>query len=311
MSRSSSVVLRLLGLLLLSASVLKGEQLLTEPVANNSIWTYRPFLVLQVECELALAVWFLSGLFRKAAWLAGLLCFTMFSAVTFYKGVTGAESCGCFGSVHVNTWITLFAIDVPAVIVLAVFRPKGERLLAWPSLRRFAATGCAAVAVLGVTTPILAFKKPAKIAPTYEVLEPETWVGQKLPILGQIDIAGELEAGRWVVMLYHYDCPDCGWAIPKYEQIARALVGAGDLLRVALIAVPPYGAGPVSPDTACVLGKLADTKEWFITTPAVLVLEDGRVRGGWEGKAPDLEVVVNMLVASAELTPERRLRDEY
>ncbi len=28
----------------------------------------------------------------------------------------GPASCGCFGAVHVDRWITLFAIDLPAVI---------------------------------------------------------------------------------------------------------------------------------------------------------------------------------------------------
>jgi hypothetical protein len=111
-------VLKLLGGLLFAAAVLKGWQLLTEPVSNNDIWSYRPFLILQVEFELALAIWFLSGVFKKGAWLAALTCFSVFSAVTLYRGLTGAASCGCFGSVHVSPWITLSAIDVPAVIAL-------------------------------------------------------------------------------------------------------------------------------------------------------------------------------------------------
>ena len=37
-------------------------------MAHNSIWTYRPFLILQVELELGLGIWLLSGLFIKAAY---------------------------------------------------------------------------------------------------------------------------------------------------------------------------------------------------------------------------------------------------
>jgi hypothetical protein len=40
----NKAVLKVLGLLLVVAAVLKGHQLLTEPVANSSIWTYRPVL---------------------------------------------------------------------------------------------------------------------------------------------------------------------------------------------------------------------------------------------------------------------------
>ncbi|MHC4647203.1 MAG: hypothetical protein ACYTBJ_17055 [Planctomycetota bacterium] len=66
MGKGLCILLRLLGVLLLAAAVLKGWQLLTEPVADSDIWSYRPFLVFQVEFELVLAVWLLSGVFKKA-----------------------------------------------------------------------------------------------------------------------------------------------------------------------------------------------------------------------------------------------------
>ena len=72
---ANDIILRLLGVLLLVATVLKGWQLMTEPVANSSIWTMRWFLIVQVEMELFLGLWLLSGLFRKLVWLVGLGCF--------------------------------------------------------------------------------------------------------------------------------------------------------------------------------------------------------------------------------------------
>ena len=315
MKLANNIVLKLLGMLLLIAAVLKGWQLLTEPVANNDIWTYRPFLVLMVEFELALAIWLLSGLFKKAAWLVSLLCFSAFSAITLYKGITGAESCGCFGSVHVNPWITLFAIDLPAVLSLSIFRPglsfppalsflrKQESMKALivefltplPSAPRFAMTAFLTIAILGISTPILAFNEPPQITSRYEVLEPKTWVGKKLPILEHIDIAESLKKGTWLVLLYHYDCTDCGIAIPKYEQMARELEGNEDFLRIALIAVLPYGEGPASENCPCTLGRLAETKEWFVTTPAVALLTDGNVTSAREEKAPDFEIILQNL----------------
>jgi len=315
MGKLSNIVLRILGMLLLTAAVLKGWQLLTEPVANSDIWSYRPFLILTVEFELALAIWLLSGLLKKAAWLAGLLCFSLFSTITFYKGITGAASCGCFGSVHVNPWITLFAIDLPAVIALAVSRPglslppvlsflrKQESirtlirtfLTPLPSAPRFAVTACLGLIILGVTTPILALNEPANVTSSYEVLEPETWVGRELPILEYIDIAETLKKGTWLVLLYHYDCPDCAWAIPMYEQMARDMAGNEDFMQIALIAVPPYGRGPVSENSPCTLGRLPETKEWFVTTPAVALLKNGQVTSAWEEKAPDFETIIRKM----------------
>ena len=280
-------ILITLGLLLLTAAAFKGYQLLTEPVTNGDIWSYRPYLVLVVECELALGLWLLSGLFPRAAWAAALVCFSFFSFVTLYKAVTGASSCGCFGSVHVDPWITLTLIDLPAVLALGLFRPASLRLRRLllclrfrrrplqtlirqflrpsPSASRFTATVTVIAGLLGLTTPILALNEPAAVTATYEVLDPETWIGRALPILEHIDIAEQIQEGTWLVLFYHHDCPDCRRALPQYAQMARDLAGNEDSLRIALIEVPPYGPEPAwpatLPDRAVILAKIARTHE--------------------------------------------------
>lgn len=64
---ANDIVLKVLGLLLLVAAVMKGCELLTVPVANADIWSNRYFLIFTVEFELALGIWLLSGLFKRAA----------------------------------------------------------------------------------------------------------------------------------------------------------------------------------------------------------------------------------------------------
>ena len=44
---ASDVVLKALGLLLLTAAVLKGHELLTVPTADKDLWSWRPFLIFQ------------------------------------------------------------------------------------------------------------------------------------------------------------------------------------------------------------------------------------------------------------------------
>ena len=139
------------------------------------------------------------------------------------------------------------------------------------------------------------------ITAKYEVIEPETWVGKELPILEHIDIAETLKKGTWLVLLYHYDCPDCGRVIPQYEQMARDLAGNEDFLRIAMIAVPPYGRAPISPNTPCTLGKLAETKEWFVTTPAVALLKDGLATSAWEEEAPDFDTILKNMTNPLEI----------
>jgi thiol-disulfide isomerase/thioredoxin len=329
---AGNIVLKVLGLLLLTAAVLKGQELLTVPAANRDFWSWRPFLIFQVEFELALGLWLLSGLFPRLAWLAALLCFGLFCGVTLYKGLTGAASCGCFGRVHVDPWVTLLAVDLPAVVALGLFRPRLvfaslpsgvqgrlpggttgreslRRMLTalaqpLPSRARLAATAVPGLALLGLTTPMLAFREPAPVTSTYEVLEPQTWVGKELPILKHIDIAEKLGKGRWLVLLYHHDCPDCAMAIPLYEQMARDLAGNEDFLQIALVAIPPYGQGSVSTDCPCLLGKLDQRRTWFVTTPATALLTNGQVRSTWEGDALGLEAILHNMAQTTEGVPE-------
>ena len=226
-----------------------------------------------------------------------------------------------------NPWITLFVVDLPAVIMLLIFQPQfsqrillllsrvlllllsftsisrmkesiklliNEFLHPYPSFWRFIAAFIIGLTVLGTTTPILALNEPAVVTSKYEALEPDTWVGKKLPILDNIDIADILKTGNWLILLYHYDCPDCAKAIPVFEQMARDLEGNEDFMQIALIAVPPYGDGPVSENSPCTLGKLNEVKEWFVTTPAVALLKDGKVSRAWEEKAPDFEQIIDV-----------------
>jgi len=308
MKKANNILLKVLGILLLTGAAMKGWQLLTEPMANNDIWSYRPFLIFVIEFEIALGVWLLSGLFKKTAWLAILACFSLFSFITLYKGLSGAASCGCFGSVHVNPWITLFAVDIPAVIALVIFRPtlsflrKQESIAVFvqnvlaplPSIPRFTAFFSVGIVILAVAGCVLAFNEPAKITTSYEVLEPETWVGKKLPVLEHIDIGEQLEKGNWLLLFYHYDCPDCAEAIVNYEQIARDLAGNEDFLQIALIEVPPYGQ-LVSQTSPCTLGQLPGTKDWFVTTPAIVLLTNGIVKSAWEAKAPDFDTIIEKI----------------
>ena len=83
--------------------------------------------------------------------------------------------------------------------------------------------------------------------------------------------------------------------LAKYERIARDMAGNEDFLRIALIEVPPYGQRPISDNSPCTLGRLDETKEWFVTTPAVVLLTGGKVKSVWEEKAPDLDAILEKL----------------
>ena len=302
MEKANNILLKVLGVLLLTAAFMKGWQLLTEPMANTDIWNNRNFLILTVEFELALGIWLLSDIFRKLSWLAALVCFSLFSIVTLYKGLSGADSCGCFGSVKINPWITLFAVDVPAILALIIFRPKEitlqyivkpfELLKPLPSRLYFASIFIFGIIILLATLPVLALNVPAQITSSYEVLEPNSWLGKPLPIINYIDIGKQLKTGNWLVLFYHYDCPDCINAIEKLNDAKAKIQNAN--CNVAIIEVPPYG-NPMG--TNCVYGQLLDAKEWFITTPATILLKNGTVEQAWQQELPDLGSILDDIFA--------------
>lgn len=284
------------GIVLLAASALKVHQLITEPIISKGFWESWEFFLIQIPLEMGLGIWLICGLFRKAGWLLGLIAFVGFIGVTLFKGLSGEESCGCFGVIKVNPWITLTAIDIPIFLLLAIFRPKGEKLLPppWPSLAHFLTIAIPTFILLPTVEYILITNKQAKP-------DVENWVSNQAeqnqwPMLDDINIKQQLQIGLWVVLLYHYDCPDCAKAIPEYEKMYKSLKGNENAINFAFIEMPPYGNEKqqlISPESEITRGRLSDKKKWFYQTPVVVVLDNGKALKGWEGKAPGLDELLN------------------
>ena len=296
------VVRILLGLLLLTAAALKGVELASSPVANPGLFTSRWFLVIVVEFELLLGLWLLSGLQPRHTRMTAIALFVSFAAIAAYKGGTGAASCGCFGKVPANPWHTLI-LDVVSIGALLAFRPTSVPPMSALHHRSRQLTVVAIAVLVGVPAGyLMSSYAPAALADdgvitgpgNLVILEPEQWVGKRLPLLEHIDVGDRLSKGNWIALLYHDGCPDCAEAVPRYRQIDRDLKASGDDLAVAMIEIPPYGTSHngIRTDRGRPLeGKLNDTKEWFVTTPAVVLLAGGLVQAAWKGHAPSLEIL--------------------
>jgi thiol-disulfide isomerase/thioredoxin len=101
--------------------------------------------------------------------------------------------------------------------------------------------------------------------------------------------------------LYHNDCPDCLKAIPDYNDMSQELAGSG--IRVAFIEIPPYGPekdSPIPADTLCLKGRLDSSKQWYITTPLVVLTLEGSVIESWQAKAPTMHEILNVLFAGSQ-----------
>jgi len=177
MKTANRIIMAVTGLVLVISAWLKVHQLLSEPIITTSFWESRLFFIIQIPLEMGLGIWLLCGIFKKIAWIIAEIAFAGFIAVTAYKAVTGIESCGCFGSVSVNPWLTLLAIDVPIFILMLIFRPTDEKLFTphLPSLYHLIGTAVPTFMLLGfITTTLIIFEPPEK-TDDYEVLKPKQW----------------------------------------------------------------------------------------------------------------------------------------
>jgi hypothetical protein len=161
MKTASKIVMSIAGLFLIVASCFKVYQLLTVPLPAEPLIDTWLFSVIQIPLELGLGIWLVSGLFKKAGWLIALIGYGCFIGVTSWRFATGQESCGCFGSFHVDPKITLFTIDIPVFLGLAIFRPKNEKFLPppWPNTVHFFIVSILTAIILSAIVPTIIFNK--------------------------------------------------------------------------------------------------------------------------------------------------------
>lgn len=112
----------ILGVLLLGTATLKLYGLGVSAVPRTGWFAQSWVQLAAAEGELVLGVWLLAGSYPRGAWLATLLTFTAFAAVSGYLGWVGIASCGCFGTIHASPWWA-FVVDVAIIVALLVARP--------------------------------------------------------------------------------------------------------------------------------------------------------------------------------------------
>jgi hypothetical protein len=115
-------ILSLPGSLLLVAAALKAWGLALDPVGRAGFFSSAEFQLAIVEFEIFLGIWLLTGLAAVGAWLTALATFTIFAGISFYLGVIGQTSCGCFGRFSPSPWWA-FALDAVVIGLLLLGRP--------------------------------------------------------------------------------------------------------------------------------------------------------------------------------------------
>jgi hypothetical protein len=257
------------------------------PPVQGSIFTpllellnNRGLLIFVVEIEILFALVLFSGIQQQWTWLISLLCFTIFSAISIMKGLSGESSCGCFGVVTVNPWITA-SFDIIIVILLAFFREpfKLNFGLSIPDRKKLAIV-LTVWFFLAVPTLFVMFSLKRQVHATLGteftgpdgnrmiLLEPENWIGKEFPLASRFVQPADyemLKQGEWSVILIHADCPKCLQLLSEMNgQINK---------NVAIIEIPS-GSNSKVPKTDFPYFKLDENNGWFVTTPFVVKLSD-------------------------------------
>ena len=244
-------------------------------------------LIALAQIEVVLGVWLVSGLYPRTAKSVAITCFAAFCGVSLYQVLSGEPSCGCFGRVSVNPRYVLL-LDFFVVVVLWASPWEAPTGGATRSNRKRVVVFGVAVAALGAIQGAVylhaegaGLQGGATKSGRPIVLRPETWVGQKLPVLDQLDIGRELTSGHRVVLLDHDNCPHCDEALARFGELARTQKG----LQFASVYVPsseqagPRTAGEVPYRT----GYLEAGPEWLVRTPIHFRLKNGVVTATAQG----------------------------
>jgi hypothetical protein len=243
-----------------------------------------------IALEMSLGLWLLIGFHpRLARWIAG-TCFAIFLGVSAAKGLAGEASCGCFGVISVNPWITA-GIDGLAVLALLLARPtdRSDPIVYLRQIQRLV-FGLLGLLILGSGAWWIVGAQAARLNDADElpepgskiVIDPQDWIGRRLPLLSHIDIGERLQSGDWVMVLYRRDCQSCHEQLPLLFPALRRIPLSGERrTSVALVEVPfnslrSYFLGNERPDAWV---KLPAGPQWIVQTPLFLRVQDGIVRG--------------------------------
>ena len=279
------------GILLLAAG-LKAYQLATaplQPVMQGSVFTPlleplndRYFLMAVVVGEILFALILVAGLWQQWTWFLSLLGFSAFALVSMVKGLSGESSCGCFGTVTVNPWLTM-VFDLVIVACLAVFRERLDWTFPPPDLRKvsavlvtwFVLAGLALFSMLSLKSQphaTLGTKFVGIDGNVTIMLEPEMWVGRRFPLLDYVDEPTRLmlEKGEWNIVIGRKQCEECKQLVEKLAAQASA--------PLAILELDDDSADVEYSDVQAKIflkGTLKIEPYWVILTPCLLQCRDG------------------------------------
>ncbi len=290
------LVLRLfVAAILLVAAGLKAHQLATTPSLGGGVLETRWFNIFVVEFELLFGIWLVFGMLQKLTWIASVALFSIFATVSALKGISGEASCGCFGKVTINPWLTAgFDLAVVGLLIWVRLRMKTTfvfRAKNWAVLINLLLAWMMIALPLGWT---MATFEPStatvdgRISGTSNavILNPVEWLNQDWPILDFVETDKNLRSGRWVIILYGADCHQCHQYVMawKNSQFPVSERQGERVLMLEMSGNPENEFKKTLATEPFLWGNLSYDKQWYVKTPVVLLLQDGVVERIWTKK---------------------------
>jgi hypothetical protein len=201
------------------------------------------------------------------------LVFSSFALFSFYRGIEGYDSCGCFGSLEVSPWLSC-GIDV----FVAFFSKRCSAIVSAKNAALALSIKGVLVGCIGTIISLVALNwLTASVGIQIPVagvayLEPSKWVNSEFPLTKLLEPQVDLDSGNWKVVLYHHDCSICQDSLPSYVEYAASRASE----RVLLVEFPPVR------DMKKDFGKaiyafVPPDREWFVHAPVEISLKDGIV----------------------------------
>lgn len=269
--------LRLIGLLLLTAALLKWHQAMFFPLATNLVFESRIATVALIEIEIILGVALVIGNWVKPVWYVGLALVSAFTVVTIRKAIAGDASCSCFGVLSVSPYITLI-IDLFSIVVLCLSRNLfvgGNNSL--PRIA-FPVVVVLCVIILGAV-PVTVYSQRIEtvdgenavtVSDGLVTVAFDQLLGKAFPFENFLSGPTDWKNGNTVLLFFRNNCPKC-------DRELERLLSNGSHRPKYLVEIPPALAVERKSNERFKWLKLSSDFTWLIDAPVSVHLRNGQV----------------------------------
>ena len=300
--------------MILGAALVKVYTLATVPFLE-SLQTSPMTLGTLAGAELLFSIWMVRGRASTfVKWCAILCLFSVFAVISAVKTLRGDLSCSCFGVLSPSP-NHMLAIDIGFVLLLLVSRPSvaSERSVGcrgWTARR----ITCVWIGLLMISGAVV-WGSRSRLVPGAEestartrtgadqasgldilgrsvclpdgrkavLLEPERWVGKRLPLLPYIGPSQLQEKLAMCVkpiyvILVRRDCKRCQRLIVRLENTVENRSSKAERLYLETSAsTDRTDASLESSWASAPWGHLSSEVDWYVDTPVILVISRARV----------------------------------